>query len=67
VLRFLADTLSAGNLVCGLLSICFALAGRYELSLARCSWARARRLDGLAARRFGGRGSASTPTTSPTA
>ncbi len=55
VLRFLADALSAGNLVCGLLSICFALAGRYELSLgALLLGAVLDGLDGLAARRFGG-------------
>jgi CDP-diacylglycerol--serine O-phosphatidyltransferase len=55
VLRFLADTLSAGNLVCGLVSIGCAAAGRFELSLGfLLAGAVLDGLDGLAARRFGG-------------
>jgi phosphatidylserine synthase len=55
VLRFLADALSFGNLVCGLASIAFAVAGRFELSLgALLLGAVLDGLDGLAARRFGG-------------
>jgi CDP-diacylglycerol--serine O-phosphatidyltransferase len=55
VLRFLADALSFGNLVCGLASIAFAVAKRFELSLgALLRGAVLDGLDGLAARRFGG-------------
>lgn len=55
VLRFLADALSAGNLVCGLVSIAWAAAGRFDLSLgALLLGAVLDGLDGLAARRFGG-------------
>jgi len=55
VLRFLADALSAGNLVCGLVSIACAYAGRFELSLGfLLGGAVLDGLDGLAARRFGG-------------
>lgn len=54
-LRWLADALSAANLVCGALGIACALAGRVDATLvllllgAACDG-----LDGLAARRFGG-------------
>jgi CDP-diacylglycerol--serine O-phosphatidyltransferase len=55
VLRFLADTLSAGNLLCGVASIACAVAGRFELSLgALLLGAVLDGLDGFAARRFGG-------------
>lgn len=55
VLRFLADALSAGNLLCGVASIACAIAGRYELSLGALLFgAVLDGLDGLAARRFGG-------------
>jgi len=55
VLRFLADALSFGNLVCGLASIAFAVAERFELSLgALLLGSVLDGLDGLAARRFGG-------------
>jgi phosphatidylserine synthase len=55
VLRFLADALSAGNLLCGIASIGWAFAGRYELSLGALLFgAVLDGLDGLAARRFGG-------------
>jgi CDP-diacylglycerol--serine O-phosphatidyltransferase len=55
VLRFLADTLSAGNLICGLISIACATQGRFELALGfLLGGAVLDGLDGLAARRFGG-------------
>jgi CDP-diacylglycerol--serine O-phosphatidyltransferase len=55
VLRFLADALSAGNLLCGFVSIACAVAGRFELSLgALLLGAVLDGLDGYAARRFGG-------------
>jgi phosphatidylserine synthase len=55
VLRFLADALSAGNLVCGLVSIGCAVALRFDLSLgALLLGAVFDGLDGYAARRFGG-------------
>ena len=55
MLRFLADALSFGNLVCGVASIAFAEAERFEFSLgALLLGAELDGLDGFAARRFGG-------------
>jgi CDP-diacylglycerol--serine O-phosphatidyltransferase len=55
VLRFLADALSAGNLLCGVVSIGCAIASRFDLSLGfLLLGAVLDGLDGLAARRYGG-------------
>lgn len=53
--RFLADVLSACNLLCGVASIAFATRGRFEMSLLFVVLGAAfDGFDGAAARRFGG-------------
>ncbi|MBX7081482.1 MAG: CDP-alcohol phosphatidyltransferase family protein [Nannocystaceae bacterium] len=53
--RFLADVLSACNLLCGIVSILFATRGRFEMSLLFVVLGAAfDGFDGAAARRFGG-------------
>ena len=54
ITRYLADTLSLGNLACGVAAIAAAAHGRYDLSLLlMMGGATLDAFDGLAARRFG--------------